>query len=312
MRPAAIKLCALFIGCVSSTACAASLPPSNSASPTSSKHAETSVQVAERVPAPNWKDLATDVIVRWDDAAQVSGVNVIYLTSPRRRQIGNWEPENFANKLAVKCGRVTAEPLAGNSDVDHASAVVRRGVNREEIPVRLIAADEAVVQLQESGDGVCTNSATISVHDAQLSSIEVDTAAGPATVPAWSFAVRGSSARLEVVAITQEQAPPSLLALDNGTVPDVESAQPSNGTGLLVRFTGSPGTAESACGADYTAEAVESATSVVVGITTFANTSSKYCAAVGAGRTATVILKEPLGDRIVLSLRFGLPLPLKP
>jgi hypothetical protein len=76
-----------------------------------------------------------------------------------------------------------------------------------------------------------------------------------------------------------------------------------------VSFVGSPGPASQPCGADYTAEAVESDLAVVVIVTEHRNPGLATCTAVGARRTAAVELASPLGDRAVLEVREGLPVP---
>lgn len=63
------------------------------------------------------------------------------------------------------------------------------------------------------------------------------------------------------------------------------------------------------CGADYTGEAVESANAVVVIIIEHPHADTMGCTALGALRTAPVELARPLGDRAVLEVRQGLPVP---
>jgi hypothetical protein len=79
---------------------------------------------------------------------------------------------------------------------------------------------------------------------------------------------------------------------------------------LTVAFTGSPGGRAQPCGADYTAEAVESDLAIVVIVTEHRNPTIGACTAVGAERTAVVDLAAPLGDRTVLEVERGLPVPL--
>jgi hypothetical protein len=80
------------------------------------------------------------------------------------------------------------------------------------------------------------------------------------------------------------------------------------GRQLTVSFVGAPAPGDQGCGADYTGEAVESSTAVVVIVTEHAhNGLFGGCTAVGAERTATAELTAPLGDRAVLDLQRGLP-----
>ena len=65
------------------------------------------------------------------------------------------------------------------------------------------------------------------------------------------------------------------------------------------------------CGEDYTAEAVESDLAVVVVVARHPHAApfGAACSAVGARRTATATLAAPLGDRAVLDLQTGTPVP---
>ena len=83
------------------------------------------------------------------------------------------------------------------------------------------------------------------------------------------------------------------------------------GSELTVAFVGAPDPGNMACGEDYTAEAVESDLAVVVIVTRHPHvaTIGEACSAVGARRTATATLAAPLGDRVVLDLQQGTPVP---
>ena len=107
--------------------------------------------------------------------------------------------------------------------------------------------------------------------------------------------------------------PPVGLSIDSatGTV---------DGKQLTVTFVGAPDPGDKPCGADYTAEAVESSTAVVVIVIehhnanlatspSFSPTAHAGCRLVGARRTAAVQLAAPLGDRAVLEVKEGLPVP---
>ena len=79
---------------------------------------------------------------------------------------------------------------------------------------------------------------------------------------------------------------------------------------LTVTFVGAPDPGSKPCGADYTAEAVESPLAIVVIVVIHANPTSGACALVGAVRTAPVALAAQLGNRAVLEVQQGLPVPL--
>jgi hypothetical protein len=98
--------------------------------------------------------------------------------------------------------------------------------------------------------------------------------------------------------------PPSGLRIDSatGTI---------GGLGLTASFTGAPDGADKPCGEDYTAEAVESDLAVVIIVTRHSNPSLGACSLVGAVRTATAALVRPLGDRTVLDVMEGRPVPVQ-
>ena len=90
----------------------------------------------------------------------------------------------------------------------------------------------------------------------------------------------------------------------------IDSASASvSGTELTVAFVGAPDPGDKPCGEDYTAEAVESDLAVVVIVTRHPHLTFGACSAVGARRTATASLAAPLGDRVVLDLQHGTPVP---
>ena len=85
----------------------------------------------------------------------------------------------------------------------------------------------------------------------------------------------------------------------------------ADGRRLTATFIGSPGPATEPCGVDYTGRAVESANAVVVIIDEhpYAGGGEQACNAIGYTRTATVDLAAPLGERAVLEVMQGQPVP---
>ncbi len=81
-------------------------------------------------------------------------------------------------------------------------------------------------------------------------------------------------------------------------------------TRLAVTFTGTRGPATEPCGADYHAEAVESANAVVVIVIAQPLATNEVCPLVGYPRAANLNLAQPLGQRVVLEARQGQPVPL--
>ena len=140
----------------------------------------------------------------------------------------------------------------------------------------------------------------------------IETTRGPATAPIWEFTLQGTAVRLTRVAIANAVAvAPTSADLALGLA--VDSATGTvGGHELTVSFIGVPEPGDRACGEDYTAEAVESDLAVVVIVTRHPHVAplGAACSAVGARRTATANLAAPLGDRAVLDLQQGTPVPL--
>jgi hypothetical protein len=228
-------------------------------------------------------------------------------------QVGNWEPDNYQNKTALDTGRLQpAAPLPA-APQPTASVVWDSGAT---LTVPLISADEALRQLAASAAecGGCPTPAPLEVTAARLSTVKVQTTRGPATVPAWEYTLRGTAVRVTRVAVagsaTTTISPPPWDANNPPAGLQIESATTSTGSRqLTVAFTGAPGPASSPCGIDYTGEAVESPRAVVVIIIEHPHTPGGACLAIGARRTAVIELAAPLGERAVLEVRQGLPVP---
>src|SRR5262249_2928174 len=147
---------------------------------------------------------------------------------------------------------------------------------------------------------------------------EISTSRGPATAPAWRFALEGTSAALVRVAVGEPvgvwPAPPPWDAVNPPAGHSIESGIVSTGDRRLVAgFTGAKNGADPPWGQDYTAEAVESdlAVVVIITVTTYGQRhpgqGDGFCNLMGYFRTAEVELAAPLGDRAVLEVREGLP-----
>jgi hypothetical protein len=144
--------------------------------------------------------------------------------------------------------------------------------------------------------------------------VHIQTTRGPATAPAWEYTLQGSDVRVTRVAVapsaTVTVTPPSWDPYNAPAGISVESATTSlSSRQLTVSFTGAPDPASKPCGVDYTGEAVESANAVVVIVYEHPHAAGEACADVGARRSTTVELAQPLGERAVLEVRQGLPVP---
>jgi hypothetical protein len=256
---------------------------------------------------------ARDALARWADAvAAAGGQQGFVIVGDATGQIGDWEvPVGSNNKSALMSGKVVA--AVALSDETPAAAEVRwKDGSVQTLPT--ISARQALKALQASGDQLCTECDALKVTGAKLTTAQIVTSRGPATVPAWEFSLQGTAVHVTRVAISASAiVSVSLPPWNPNDSPVGLSIYSASGTvggrQLTVSFVGAPKPGSQPCGADYTAEAVESQTAVVVIVIEHRNATPGACTLMGAMRTATVQLASPLGDRAVLEVMQGLPVP---
>jgi hypothetical protein len=256
---------------------------------------------------------AHDALARYDQAVQAAGGQASFVpVGELTGQIGDWELANGDNnKRALMAGRLIAVgPLptltrtAGQVRWDSGAAQA----------VPLIDADRALAELVAAGTSDCPACLPLQVTGARLATAHIQTTRGPATVPAWEYTLRGTEVRVTRVAVVRAAratvTPPSWDPYNTPAGIPIDAATTSlSGQQLTVTFTGAPDPASKPCGANYTGEAVESANAVVVIVTEHSHAAGETCADVGAERTAAVNLAQPLGERAVLEVQQGLPVP---
>jgi len=257
---------------------------------------------------------ARDALARWDTAVDAANGRQAFVpvAGSMTGMVGDWEESAGANnKVALAAGQLlVARPLPATAPP---TAKVR-WQNGTTITVKTITAAKAVERVRAEGVGGCDGCTPLSVTGARLTTAQVQTSRGPATAPAWEFTLSGTSVRVTHVAVADAErvtvTPPEWdpydapggLAIERATVD-------ASGQRLTVTFTGAPGTGDKPCGADYTGRAVESMRAVVVIVDERRHADDETCTAIGAVRTATVDLASPLGDRAVLEVMQGLPVP---
>lgn len=265
---------------------------------------------------------ARDALARWDAALAAAGG-----TAPRAfvpvgdltNIVGEFEPAvGDNNKAALTAGEVTYGMLPVAAP---ATGEVRwhDGVTRT---VDILSAEQALEELIAPGNHDCGGCVPLYVTGATLVTSEIQTGRGRATVPTWDYTLEGTSARITRVAV----APASSLSVEP---PPWDAANPpaglwieaaevtADGRRLTAHFTGSKGPATEPCGIDYSARVVESANAVVVivderhydGPMTDGAGREMACNMMGFRRTATVDLAAPLGERAVLEVKQGQPVP---
>jgi hypothetical protein len=253
---------------------------------------------------------AQAVLSAWAGAVAAAGVrSSVTPVGELTGQVGDWEEAvGDNNKRALMAGMVASvSPLAEEAPRD--GEVTWQDGTTTTVP--LLAAQEAIVAIENTTEAPCPDCSMLLVTDARLTSRPIQTTRGPATAPIWEFTVKGTIVKVTRVAIAN----PVVVAAAGQGDPQlglaIDSASGSvSGTELTVAFVGAPDPGDKPCGEDYTAEAVESDLAVVVIVTRHPHVTIGACSAVGARRTATATLAGPLGDRAVLDLQQGIPVPI--
>ncbi len=226
-------------------------------------------------------------------------------------QVGDWEPENGMNKAALLSGRVVAAGPLPAAPQPTGQVVWDDGTTQT---VQLISADDALHNLVSADAGGCPECQPLQVTGARLNTATIQTTRGKASVPAWEYTVKGTAVRVTQVAVAGSAAVTvTPLSWDPYNPPaglSIESATTTAGSRqLTVAFTGAPRPRSEPCGVDYSTEAVESAHAVVVIVIAHPHAANETCALIGARRTADANLAKPLGERVVLEVKQGLPVP---
>jgi hypothetical protein len=251
---------------------------------------------------------AQAALERWATAVRESGGASITFTGELTSQIGDWEDANGDNKTSLLAGlAVAAEPLS--QDVPGRREV--KWLDGSKIEVNVLSAAQALADLVAAGGGDCPDCPALLVTDASLAMGLVETSRGPAEAPMWVYTIEGTAVRVTRVAVDDSVTvdPPPWNAMDPPVGISIDRATGSaDSRKLEVTFVGAPEGRDKPCGADYRGEAVESDLAVVVIVHEDRNPAGA-CRLVGALRTVKVTLTEVLGDRVVLEVKQGLPVP---
>ena len=225
-------------------------------------------------------------------------------------QIGDWEPSvGDNNKRSLMAGNVVSATELSEDAPPDGEVTWPDGTSTK---VSLMPAQQAVVAIGSTTAPDCSDCKELVLSNARLTTGPIQTTRGPATAPIWTVAVQGSAVMVTRVAVATARVVASPGEADPALSPPMESASGTvAGKELTVSFVGAPDPGDQPCGEDYTAEAVESDLAVVVIVTRHPHFApAQACSPVGAMRTATASLRAPIGDRVVLDLREGTPLPL--
>jgi hypothetical protein len=256
------------------------------------------------------------LLAAWDSALGRMSASPLVITSGLQGQLGDWSlSEGDNNKRALLDGKVLASDdiaaarPAGNGQVRWQDGRIKA------VPV--LSAAQAARSLAELGPGKggsCDECRPLILGSPRLITVKVRTATGPATAPAWSFAVRGSKVRVTWVAAGPEPYP-DVKDLPYGAVSEDPgmSVRVDDGGGLVVSFIAGPPASAGPCGSDYTGRLVESRRVVAVlldQVPSPPNTGrAATCTADGYSRTVRIVPAHPLGERIVISGATGMAVP---
>lgn len=250
-------------------------------------------------------------LTRWADAVAAAGSpSPVVLVGELAGQVGDWEPAvGDNNKRALMAGLVEADASLPAATPPDGEVRWQDGTTAS---VALISAQQAVAAIKTGSSEPCGDCTPLRITGARLTTGPIETSRGSATAPVWDLTVEGTAVTVTRAAIADAIAivlppwnpndPPVGLAIDSasGTV---------GGRQLTVAFVAAPLPGDQPCGEDYTAEAVESDLAVVVIVTRHPHVTIGACTAVGAPRTATLELAAPLGERTVLEVQQGRPVP---
>lgn len=291
----AVLLVAVVTGCRGATSSGESTTPSGMTT--------TAGQQLERQ-----RQQAHEALARWADAVSAAGgAQGFAIVGEATGQIGEWEePVGSNNKLALLAGKVVADFTLADETPPLAQVRWNDG-SLQTVPT--ISAAQALVDLQAAGGQACPECDALDVTAAKPTTVQIETSRGLATMPAWEFSLNGTAVRITRIAISASAnvsvSPPPWNPNDPPVGLSISWAFGHvGGNQLMVGFVGD------ICGTEYTAEAVESASAIVVIVVEHPNPTAGGCRLVGRDRTATAQLAAPLSDRAVLEVREGLPVPL--
>ena len=256
---------------------------------------------------------ARQALARWDAAiGSGAGESGFVLVGDPTLMVGDdWGPniDGGNSKLAWYAGLfVVANPLTSETPPD-GTIQWQDGTNHA-VPV--ISAQKAFSNLKAAAVQPCPDCTPLQITGAKLTTATFQSSRGPALVPAWEFSLKDTAVKLDQLAVGSDFAAPAVPSTSDQQVaqpwigPSPQSAT-VDASGMTVTLTviGAPDTGDKPCGADYTAEAIESDTAVVVIVYEHKGpwpSMPVACTAVGAFRTVPVTLAKPLGSRTLIDL----------
>ena len=256
---------------------------------------------------------AQEALARWDAAvAAGAGGSGFVLVGDSTLMVGDdWGPNMDGGnaKMAWGAGLFAAanelpaeEPPAGKIQWPDGTTSA--------VPV--ISALTALTDMKAAGLSPCPTCTPLQITGARLMTATFQSSRGPVLAPAWEFSLKDTDVKLDQVAVgTKFAAPPVPTTNDQQVAqpwvgpPPQSATVDASGITLTVTVVGAPDPGDKPCGADYTAEAVESDAAVVVIVYEHRSPSTVpvACTLVGAARTVPLTLAKPLGSRTLIDLQ---------
>ncbi|MFC5747953.1 hypothetical protein [Actinomadura rugatobispora] len=249
----------------------------------------------------------TFVPVRPRTVPPVVGTSVLYGRDPsvqRQEEIGR----------AVRSGHLRVAPRAVTDVLPERQPVLWEDGFSLDVPV-VSAADAISTARSSFCESQDCGVPALEVTGARLRSAPMETAHGRASVPVWMLDLEGTPVRLALKATDPRLEPEALkprFQPGGGVYAPVSRVEaPTQGSSMTVQYIGAP-PGEGPCSAEYRARVVEGETAVVAIVQARPRrepVEGVACAPAGTLRREVISLSRPLGERVVLDLAQGLPVP---
>ena len=248
-----------------------------------------------------------EALARWDAAvAAGAGGSGFVLVGESTLMVGNdWGPNIDGSNAKMAWGAgffVAATPLPSEAPPD--GRIQWQDGTTHTVPV--VSAQQALTDLKAAGVSPCPDCTPLQITGARLTTATFQSSRGPAQTAAWEFSLKDTDVKLDQIAVGGRFMPPPAAdqVAQPWVGPPVQSATvDASGMTLTVTVVGAQYAADKPCGADYTAEAVESDNAIVVIVYEHRNVTPAMCTDVGYSRTAQVTLAKPLGNRTLIDLQ---------
>lgn len=223
-------------------------------------------------------------------------------------QGGGWDESNADDaKSAFLTGLIDAAVKLPGQEPPPGEVVWTEGTRQQ---VSLVSAatafEEMVAELSESG-GSCEGCRPLQVIGAELTTRTATTSHGDASVPVWQFDFAPGDrpmTPISYVAVKDRIGPQDWHAWGDHAPFTMAAYGTAEDSEITVAFTGG------ACDTSHSIEAAESILGIVPIIVTVARPGP--CIAVGVGYALAMQLDAPLGNRAVLDIDSGFPVPVYP